>query len=308
MKPPSIKYYLNWLQASNYKSFYLATLRVAISIWLLKEVIINWPYMDILYGQAVFVELKSNILNRLPGGISFARQYYFWLIIPYVVVIFLNIAGIGKWLTAIFLFMLHYVLQQMNPTVLNGGDIMARLILFYLVFANTYQYFVWVKEKKQPVEKEKLQNLVSNLAAYSIMFQLCLSYFLSGMEKLVDPFWLNGEGTYYALSVERFMGTPYNKYLVQFKWFNLFTNYFTIAFELLFPLLIWIKKIRKPLLITGIIFHAGIYIFMMIYGFQVVFILMYGMFLPNDQLLQFTQNVKAFFIRKKVITTTIPKT
>ena len=294
MKQPSIKYYLNWLQQNNYKSFCLAALRVAIGMWLLKELIINWPYMDLLYGQSAFVELKANVLNRVPGGISFVRQYYWWFIIPYIVVIVLNIAGIGRWGTAFLLFLFQYLLQQMNYTILNGGDIMVRLMLFYMIFANSYQYFVLFKEKNTASKERKLQNLISNLAAFSIMFQLCLTYFLSGMEKLLDPIWWNGAGTYYALSMERFIGTPYNQYLVQFKWFNLITNYFTIAFELSFPFLIWIKKFRNPLMITGIIFHLSIYVFMMIYGFQIVFILMYGLFLPNDRLLHGAHRLKQY--------------
>jgi hypothetical protein len=98
---------------------------------------------------------------------------------------------------------------------------------------------------------------------------------------------MNGEATYYALSMERFVGTPFNKYIVQQKWIDYSANYGTIVFELLFPLLIWVKKMRKPLLVAGIIFHLCIYIFMMIYGFEIVFILIYGLFLPDKKLADF---------------------
>ena len=306
MKQSALKYYFSWLQEENYKSFYLAFLRVGISLWLLKEVCINWPNMDILYGQAAFVEFRTTLLNRLPGGIAFVRQYYRWFIIAYLLIIALNIAGIGRWITAIFLFLMVYVLQQMNFAILNGGDIMVRLILLYLIFADSYQYFVVVKKKNVDDDRRKLANLVSNLAAVSLMLQLCTAYFLSGLDKLNDTYWLNGEGTYYALSMERFIGTPLNKYIVQYKWINLVSNYATLAFELFFPLLIWIKKFRKPLLIAGLIFHLSIYIFMMLYGFEIVFILMLGLFLPNDQLVHLYQKWKSFFFPKKIIANSIP--
>jgi len=45
------------------------------------------------------------------------------------------------------LFIMFYVLQKMNMSMINGGDAMARLILFYLIFADSYKYFVLIKQK-----------------------------------------------------------------------------------------------------------------------------------------------------------------
>lgn len=291
-----VGYYTDRLQQKNYKSFYLSFLRVAISIWLLKEVVINWPAMDILYGPSTFVTLKSNLISRIPGGgLMLVRTYYLWVIVTYIIVILLNILGIGRWFTALLLFLMVDFLEKMNTSFVNGGDKMVRLILLYMIFANSYQYFVLYKNRKEVAEKEELKNLISNLAAVSIMLQLCVAYFSSGIAKINDTFWWNGEATYYALSMERFVGTPLNKYIVQQKWIDYLTNYGTIIFELFFPILIWIKKMRKPLLIAGVIFHICIYIFMMIYGFEIVFILIYGLFLPNKMLVDFSQRIKSFF-------------
>ena len=291
-----VGYYTDRLQQKNYKSFYLSFLRVAVSIWLLKEIVINWPAMDILYGPSTFVTLKSNLISRIPGGgLMLVRTYYLWVIVTYIIVILLNILGIGRWFTALLLFLMVDFLEKMNTSFVNGGDKMVRLILLYMIFANSYQYFVLYKNRKEVSEKGKLKNLISNLAAVSIMLQLCVAYFSSGIAKINDTFWWNGEATYYALSMERFVGTPLNKYIVQQKWIDYLTNYGTIIFELFFPILIWIKKMRKPLLIAGVIFHMCIYIFMMIYGFEFVFILIYGLFLPNKMLVDFSQRIKSFF-------------
>jgi len=300
-----IKYYNDWLQQQNYKSFYLAFLRVSLSCWLLKEVCFHWTSMDLLYGHSGFVVSKNNFISRLPGeGFSFAKSHYIWLILAYIVVLLLNILGIGRWVTALLLFLMVYVLQKMNMSFVNGGDIMARMILLYLIFAGSYQYLVLSKQKNIDPPKIKLQNLLSNLAALSIMLQLCVAYFSSGIAKLLEPLWRHGEATYYAFCMERYIGTPFNKYIVQHSWINVITNYGTLLFELLFPLLIWIKKLRKPLLISGIIFHVCIYIFLMIYGFEIVFVLTYGLFLPNQMLLDIAQKYKAYFWRKKTNTAT----
>ena len=62
-----------------------------------------------------------------------------------------------------------------------------------------------------------------------------------------------------------------------------FSTYFTLAFELLFPLFIWNKFYRKFLIFSGIMLHLGIYFFMMIYDFEILFIMIYGFFLTNKQ-------------------------
>ena len=194
---------------------------------------------------------------------------------------------------------MQYTLQKMNSSFVNGGDALAKLILIYLIFADSYQYLVLFKQESRDNDKRKFQNLLSNLAALSIMLQLCIAYFSSGVAKIMEPVWWNGEATYYALSMERYIGTPFNKYIVQQRWLDYVTNYGTLLFELLFPILVWVKKMRTPLLLAGIFFHLCIYIFLMIYGFEIVFVLTYGLFLPNKKLLGFAQKCKAYFWRKK---------
>ncbi len=294
-----VKYYSDWLTEENHKSFYLAFLRVALSLWLLKEICINWNSFDVLYSPSTFVVLKNNLINRLPGGLAFVRGHYRWIIAFYIFIIFLNIFGIGRWFTGLLLFLVVDFLQKMNMSFVNGGDYMAKLILLYLIFADSYKYFVLTKQRNVGSDERKFTNLLSNLAAVSIMLQLCVAYFSSGIAKISEPLWQNGEATYYALSMERFMGTAFNKYIAQYKWVDYFTNFSTICFELLFPFLIWVKNWRKPLLIAGVLFHLCIYIFLMIYGFQIVFVLIYGMFLPNEKLLYFSRECKAFFFGKR---------
>jgi hypothetical protein len=292
-------FYTQLLQQKNYKSFYLSFLRVAISIFLLNEVYFNWPAMDVLYGPEPFTGLKANSLATIHGvPLFFLRTHYMWLIYGYIIVILLNILGVGKWLTGLLLFLMVDFFQNMNLAFVNGGDRMVWLILLWLIFADSYGYFTLHTNKNSVEKNKKLHNLISNLAALSIMLQLCVAYFSSGIQKLNDPSWLNGEGTYYALSMERFMGTSFNKYIVQQKWVDYITNYGTILFELLFPVLIWIKKFRKPLLISGVVFHLCISIFLMIYGFEIVFMMLYGFFLPDKKLVDYLVKIKGFIFQK----------
>ena len=295
-KSPFLKRQFTCLQLVNHKPFYLAFLRVAISTWLLKEVAINWSGMEMLYGKSRFIVVAVNDTGALQQFSTFTRYHYSWFITTYVFFILLNIAGIGRWLTSLSVFILLYILQGLNPTILNGGDLMARQIVFFLIFADAWQYFVFIQQQENESGLSKLKMLTSNLAAISIMLQLCLAYFASFLAKIKEPLWLHGEATYYAFSNERFLGTSFNVWIVQHRWIDYLSNYGTLLFELAFPLLIWFKKLRPSLLTIGIIFHLSIYIFMMIYGFEIVFILIYGLFLPNDFLLTYATKIKIFFV------------
>jgi hypothetical protein len=290
-----------WLQDDSHRSFYLSFLRVTISFWLLKELFFNWSSVEFLYGSKAFVTLKDYGVNQLfYFDTNSLREHYLILLIVYLLLIFLNIFGIGKWITALLLFICYDILQRENLYFFSGGERMARLILFYLVFANSYDYFSLFKRRDVSIETRKLNNLLSNLAALAIMLQLCLAYFVSGFSKLDSELWRNGQATYYTLSAERYLGTSFNKQLVQQAWFVYASTYFTLAFELLFPFLIWFKKLRSPFLIMGILLHAGIYIFMMIYGFQIVFLLIYGLFFSNRQTLGLYHKARSLFRRKNV--------
>jgi hypothetical protein len=293
MRRTLIQGWIDWLSKENYKSFYLSFLRVAISLWLLKEVFINWGDMDILYSSKSFVVRNDGALfNSFPIKFSVIRDHYIVLIWIYIVVLLLNMAGIGRWVTALLLFLLVDTVHKLNLGFINGGNILSRLIVLYLVFANCYEHFVLFKTKNTDPQRKRLSNLMSNLAAYSILLQLCVAYLSSGIAKLHYPVWQNGEALYYALSMERFVGTPFNRLIAHSAVLVKIGSYATLAFELSFPFLIWVKGCKKPLLVAGVLFHLFIYIFLMIYGFQIVFLLTYGLFLTNSEVRQLVQKIK----------------
>ena len=295
-----IKYYFNCLQKENYKSFNLSFLRVAISVWLLSEIICNYQSLHLLYGPGSFFVRRENAVSKIfPGGFTFLQSHYLYVFIGYFILCTLNILGIGRRGTALLLFLMVDLVQKMNMPIVNGGNMLARLILLYLVFADSWQFLVLFKTRVAAGDSKKARNLLSNLAALSLMFHLCLIYFASGLAKLNTSMWYNGEATYYALSLERFSGTALNQWLVQYKWFDLVTSYAVLLFELLFPILIWIKPMRKSLLIAGVLFHLSIAVFLMIYNMELVFILVYAMFLPNRHWLQLAERFNSYFTRKE---------
>jgi hypothetical protein len=272
------------LESKNHKGFYLSVMRVLLGIFLLKEILLKLPYINWLYSNNSIFQFNSHSSFIVLGiDVSVLKQYYQLIVGAYIITIILFIVGIGKRFTAFAIFILIVLLQKINNSTVNGGDKMARLLVFYFVFANSFDYFCFkVKNEK----KTTTNNVVSNLAAYSIMIQLCIAYFVTFINKISNPYWFNGSATYYVFQTHAYQGTIFNYKLAQSHLFVYLSTYFTLLFEGCFPFLIWFKRFKIPLLIGGLCLHLGIYFFMMIYNLQTIFLLPYGLFFSNDTLLQ----------------------
>jgi hypothetical protein len=282
--PAKITELKEYLFSKNQKSLYLAILRIAVSLYVLKDLAINWSSFDILYSNKSFVFREdAGVFSVIPGGIAMVRDHYMVIVTACIICCLLNIAGIGRWLTALLLFLAVNMLHRLNVEFVNGGDMMLRFILLYMIFANSYDHFVVYRSKPFNEERQRLSNLVSNLAAYSLMIELCVAYFCSGNGKLHNELWMHGQAVYYSILADRFRGTPFNTAIAHIGWLMIGANYCAIVFELGFPFLVWIKKIRKQVLSAGVLFHLFIYIFLMIYGFEIVFLLIYGLFFSNEE-------------------------
>lgn len=289
----SIKKIFYSLQNDNNRSFYLAFLRVGISLWLLKELCINLPYLEMMYGSNSFVVANDHLLKIFHLDVNFLRSHYLILIIIYILFIAANIFGIGRNFTALAVFLFTEILFRMNTYLGHGGLYLCRFILLYLAVGNTYQYFSVFKQNHQrSAERERLSVFFTNLSAYAIMLHLCIAYFASAFIKIQSPVWRNGEMMYYIFSLEGYNGTGHNIELAQQVWLVKFITWYTLVLEFCFPFFVWIKKSRPVVIIMGVLLHTGIYFIMMLYGFQIVFLLTYGLFFTNKEWFNFLRSVK----------------
>jgi hypothetical protein len=83
----------------------------------------------------------------------------------------------------------------------------------------------------------------------------------------------------------------YNSELAKNGYFVTMGTYFTLLFELFFPVLVWVRAIRPLLIISGIGLHLGIYVFMMIHDFEILFLMIYPFFFSSKQLQRFYSKV-----------------
>lgn len=283
-------------QQKNEKGYYLAVLRVLVSLWFIKELYFRWPAFEFLYSNQSFLKLNPSLSLQAFGlNVSFLRDHYPAVIGVCMFLLLLNLFGIGRNIVSLLLYLSMTVLYHLNNKFANSGDEMAMLLLLYLSFANTFSHFVLYKRTPFSAEKEKIYNLVSNLAAWSIIINLCISYFMAGAYKILQSYWQDGTAIYYFINDDRYSLFAAGSRHVALPWLlSLIIGYGTVLLELLFPFLVFDKKTRNAVLGLCLLMHLGIYSFLMVYGMSVIFVIQYGLFYSNEEVTAAAEKIKAF--------------
>jgi len=249
--------------------------------------------METFYSNKSILRLPVSetliLLHISPEGI---RSWYLLIAVVCMALLLLNLFGIGRNLTSIALFLSMTVLYHLNNRFLNSGDEMAMLLLFYLSFANTFSYFTLRKRPFLAEKKEKMYNLLSNLASWSIIINLCMVYFLSGLFKTLDPYWQNGTALHYFLNDNRYsLLAAEGKTVEAPLWLLYFLNYGTLVLELGFPVLVFFRRTRTVTLVLCILMHLGIYSLFMVYAMSIIFVIQYGLFYNNETVLSIWEKI-----------------
>ncbi len=121
--------------------------------------------------------------------------------------------------------------------------------------------------------------MISNFVLLLCRIQLALIYLLSGFNKLTSEAWRSGDAIYSIANLE-YLNNPALSFHFN-ESMAMVLAWGVILFELAFPVLIWFRRFRIPVLFLGVCFHIGIIFFLSLPDFGVVMILTYSLFLPS---------------------------
>ncbi len=227
---------------------------------------------------------KLQVSHVLHFILSSDLLLYFAYLSFLVILLALALGFASRWLVAIA-FILHLVFIQRNPSIVYGADAITVFWLFYLIFANTNGQIQWVdyfknKRKQGLVSDRRLAHSWWNtLALRLIQIQLCVVYFFSGLTKLREGAWWNGTALKEALLSYDKAGMDI-AFLLSLPVIAGVLTCFIVLFEIYFPVLIWIPRLRSPLLILGVLFHILIAISFGLYFFSLIVMCAYVLFCP----------------------------
>lgn len=178
--------------------------------------------------------------------------------------------GVRSRLVAIATFALHLTFAHRDMAFLYGFDLIATFFLLYLCLA----------DPRGDAPAGSLRAQLGSIAFRFCQIQICIIYGYSGLEKLKGLRWWRGEAIWDVLA---------NSQLARwdFSWATaipipiMIATYMTLAWEVYFPVLVWNRRLRYPVLAFGVLLHTGIGIAMNIPYFALIMILAYSVFLEE---------------------------
>jgi len=261
---------------------YLSIFRILISIHVFKK------YLQLFFNKDLITDatfLKAAPVNPIFQIFGIQQSTIFQNInIILIIIMLLSILfafGIFRYFTPLLLYISVEIVQRAYPFILNGGDNLLKFLLLYMIFTDCYRYFTLNNSTGQ--KKDSISYFVNQISVLSIKIHLSLIYFVSAIFKLNAKVWFSGVATYYTLQLERFKGTEMNNILAKNGIFVTLSTYITLIWELAFPFLAWHKTGKYVVFALGIMIHLGIYIFMMIHDFEILFMMCYGFFISDEE-------------------------
>ena len=254
------------------RDVYWAIFRVYLCLHLINQIVSYYFLRDLLFTPKALTAVSA-----LPW-VAFCQEYF----VPFLSVYFLLVValafGIGRNLAAIGVCVGEKIVQSMNGYILNGGDNFLSFLLLYLCFANSFEFFVLQKPKAKSWLRSPLIKLTTSMATFSVLCHVCLIYFISGVSKVHADVWFHGTALYYILNITRFNSGVIPAAVLHNGYIITLATYSIVLWELYFPVLVWLRRTRLPMLLFGVLMHLGIAVVMMLYDFEILFIATYGFF------------------------------
>jgi hypothetical protein len=192
------------------------------------------------------------------------------LAIFYCLALFFLALGLWTRLSAAAALLTHLILVQSINIFVYGVDYITTICLFYLLIFPVGKIF-----SLDVFFKKVLLPDVFEIRFFLKLFQIhwCLAYFFSGLSKALGPTWWNGEAIWKALISYNQTGFFVAELWAPKSFLMAFIGITTIFLELLFPIGMIIKVLRKPWIIAIVLMHIFIGFLLGLYFFSMVMIL-----------------------------------
>jgi hypothetical protein len=114
--------------------------------------------------------------------------------------------------------------------------------------------------------------ILHNFAIAAMVVQLSILYAASAFAKLAGGLWQDGTAIYYVLRTGEFNLSPLAVWLWRYGPVLALFTYSTMLYQLLWPFLIWTKKLKLPMVLGAIAMHGAIAFFMGLTWFSLTMI------------------------------------
>jgi hypothetical protein len=273
----------SWLGESPHQLLGIRILQCAIGVLLLFRVVTEAPFALYLWGpHGLGWGSTQSVLGPTIGGV--VDRLFESAVGTLSVLVVLAIGAVGLLVgfrtevaTALAL-VASILLEQRLPEFAEGGDLITRLVLGYLLFV--------LPAGARPA-RASVAVWLHNVAVIAIALQVVVLYADSGLMKAYGAKWQHGTAMYYVSQLEWMFLQPAR------EWFKnpLLTTtatYASLLYEILFPVAV-ISPLKLAWLGFGILLHLAIGILMGLTTFTVVMIGLLLFFVSDAEYAQIKQ-------------------
>ena len=258
----------------------LAVARIGVGIAQLSLYTTNYSERHFLYGpDAVYPRASVNTegsfnfyLQAGPSVVAFELLFHAGILACLAMV-----AGFGGRLVLAAAWATSWSLWAANPMLIDGGDNLAMVVMPMLVVSMCMERLSLRSGAARVVRLRELGRgwlgiLLSNAAAFGIMAQLCVVYFLSGMYKAQGRMWVDGTAVYYIMRTPEYFHPVLSPLVLDHDLAIVVSTYAAMILLIGFAFLVLSPRTRLPAVLAMMGFHLGIGLFMGLTSFALVMI------------------------------------
>jgi hypothetical protein len=190
--------------------------------------------------------------------------------IIYIISLISLALGLMSKISAAIALFTHLVLMQSINIFIYGVDFMTTICLFYLLIFPVGKYH---SLDNYFLKKSNPENFDHGIFLRLFQIHWCLAYFFSGLSKALGPTWWNGEAIWKALNSYNQASLINPELWVHYPFIITFLGISTVLLELLFPIGVSVKNLRKTWIVSIILMHIAIGALLGLYFFSIVMIL-----------------------------------
>jgi len=231
----------------------LALLRADWLTWFGTHAWISLPTM-----QTVERGTRLNLFTIIPQTDVWMNAF-FWVFLGSAILL---TVGLLTRVNSVIVFLCLTSIHQRNLFITHGGDTFMRVAGFFLMFAPagaalSLDLLLRIRRGKEGALAWPLGRPQSPWAQRMIQIQLSLLYFAAFCWKMQSPVWRNGSALYYVYHLDALRRFPVPAWLLGLKMLKV-GSWSAIALEFSLGVLIWVRKLRYPLLALGLLFHLSL--------------------------------------------------
>lgn len=255
--------------ANRWRTYFLRAGLVGFA-WL--HIMIHWSYRDQFWGEAVLQTMHrgtdtwwSLLLNLCTRGYVGYEWMLGGIIVGGILSFLTNWGRVG----AIIFYLSTVNLLRLEVSFSTAGHHLLLILLFWNCL---------VTLKPRPTE---LNRFISGLGYFGMQIQVAVLYLVTGLVKIVGEQWLTGMAVTTVFGVDEFT------HPLLMDWsaggVAMVLGYGAMAYQILFPILVWRRSLKIYLLPIGVLFHAFIGWMMGIWEFSLIMMISYIVFIPVTQ-------------------------